>query len=399
MKRKFLIAMSLSLTCCFLSICNGSRGDDVRLEPFFLKPGETSFEVMISKQQAVNQINEMIHSTPTKEMHNVTSNLPIADTISMDYLTEGGIQDLSWDGSHLWGIDGCSFDKLHYISKIDPVDGSIVDFFSAPNFSTEAHGAIGIACGDGYLWIVNYKDYVIYAVNPKTGHVDYEKSISLVNFESIVSGGAWDGEYLWFGEWDYYEGKATIYKVDVYSLEIITVQHVPAQFIHDLEFAQGYLWVTVGNLYGDHYIYKIDPESNTILDQYNRSPCTYGLAYDGKYLWASDWGVSCRYYKYLMASENTTTTATPANSTTTTSTKTAICPSVEIYGRGSKEVTLLRAIRDNVLIETPEGQEIIRLYYRWIPLVVKAMEEDDQFKAEVKEVIDEMLSIIKEAVK
>jgi hypothetical protein len=40
------------------------------------------------------------------------------------------------------------------------------------------------------------------------------------------------------------------------------------------------------------------------------------------------------------------------------------------------------------------GQEIIRLYYRWSPLVRKAMEEDDEFKEEVKEMVDGVLELI-----
>jgi len=47
-----------------------------------------------------------------------------------------------------------------------------------------------------------------------------------------------------------------------------------------------------------------------------------------------------------------------------------------------------------VLSTTPEGQEIIRLYYEWSPAVVKVMEEDAAFKAQVKEMIDGALEVI-----
>ncbi len=59
-----------------------------------------------------------------------------------------------------------------------------------------------------------------------------------------------------------------------------------------------------------------------------------------------------------------------SSSTTTTSTP---CPSKEIYGENSQETQLLRSIRDNVLSQTPEGREIITLYYQWSPAIVKAM--------------------------
>lgn len=75
----------------------------------------------------------------------------------------------------------------------------------------------------------------------------------------------------------------------------------------------------------------------------------------------------------------------------------ATCPSLEIYGEGSFEVTLLRAVRDNLLSQTPEGRELIELYYRWGPLMVKAMEEDEAFKEEFKKMIDRLLPMIEQA--
>jgi hypothetical protein len=74
------------------------------------------------------------------------------------------------------------------------------------------------------------------------------------------------------------------------------------------------------------------------------------------------------------------------------------CPSKEIYGEGSLEVALLRAVRDKLLSQTPEGQELITLYYRWSPVLVKAMEEDETFKEEFKNIIDELLPLIEKTV-
>jgi hypothetical protein len=46
------------------------------------------------------------------------------------------------------------------------------------------------------------------------------------------------------------------------------------------------------------------------------------------------------------------------------------------------------------LSKTPIGQEIIRLYYEWSPAIVKAMGEDKEFKAGMKETIDGFLEVI-----
>jgi len=75
------------------------------------------------------------------------------------------------------------------------------------------------------------------------------------------------------------------------------------------------------------------------------------------------------------------------------------CPTELIYERHSEKMELLRHFRDKVLSKTPEGQEIIRLYYEWSPVIVKAMEEDEKFKEEVKKMIDGVLPLIRGGIK
>ena len=96
--------------------------------------------------------------------------------------------------------------------------------------------------------------------------------------------------------------------------------------------------------------------------------------------------------------QKTTTSSVRPGPDTTTTTITAVkkCMCKKIYGEGSEEVVLLRYIRDNVLSQTPEGQEIIGLYYQWNPVMVELMEKDEEFKEEVKEMIDGMLLLITE---
>ena len=73
-----------------------------------------------------------------------------------------------------------------------------------------------------------------------------------------------------------------------------------------------------------------------------------------------------------------------------------LCPSLQIYGEHSEEVKLLRYYSDNVLSTTPEGQEIIKLYYEWRPVIATMIEEDEEFRSNVKELIDEALKLFKE---
>ena len=66
----------------------------------------------------------------------------------------------------------------------------------------------------------------------------------------------------------------------------------------------------------------------------------------------------------------------------------------KLYSEYSKKTELLRNFRDNVLSQTPVGQEIIRLYYQWSPVIVKAMEEDEELKKKVKEMIEGVLGLM-----
>lgn len=75
-----------------------------------------------------------------------------------------------------------------------------------------------------------------------------------------------------------------------------------------------------------------------------------------------------------------------------------ICPVEAVYGESANETTLLRYVRDNILSQIPEGCGIIKLYYQWGPAIVKAMENDEEFKEEVKELIDGFLALIRETV-
>jgi len=356
---------------------------------------------LLMRSKGINVENEIILNSADSNAPFGASSLPIAETIPMTSKTggtTGGIYDLTWDGSFLWGIDGGVLNDTHYISKINPADGTIVDFFQAPNQSSVGDGSKGIAYGDGYLWVLNYLDNVIYAVNPSTGQVDNDKSFGLTGFPDVITGGAWDGEYFWFGMWDYNGNSAMIFQVDVNSFEMLNAGTIAATTIYDLEFAQGYLWAIIRDSDSNEYIYKMDPVRLTVLEQYDRSLFVYGLAYDGSYLWASDY-FSSEYNKYIIDSSVTTsidgsTTTTASDSTTTTDG--SGCPAGKIYGEHSEEAETLRYVRDNILNHTPEGKEIIKLYYQWSPAIVKAMDEDEEFKKELKEMIDGVLMLIME---
>lgn len=72
------------------------------------------------------------------------------------------------------------------------------------------------------------------------------------------------------------------------------------------------------------------------------------------------------------------------------------CPISLIYGTDNPRLDVLRIFRDEVLSQTSEGQEMIELYYTWSPYFVEAMEQDEKFKAEMKEMIELVIPIMRE---
>lgn len=74
------------------------------------------------------------------------------------------------------------------------------------------------------------------------------------------------------------------------------------------------------------------------------------------------------------------------------------CPIEYMLGGEDERLDVLRKYRDEVLSKTPVGQEIVELYYVWSPVIVKVMEEDEEFKEEIKEMLEDVLPLVRKAV-
>ena len=93
-----------------------------------------------------------------------------------------------------------------------------------------------------------------------------------------------------------------------------------------------------------------------------------------------------------------TTSTTAISTTTTTSIRSGPCAAEAIYGENSEETELLRKYRDSVLSKTPEGQEIIKTYYKFSPKVTRLLEQRPLLKNRARTFIDGMLPKIREMV-
>jgi hypothetical protein len=134
------------------------------------------------------------------------------------------------------------------------------------------------------------------------------------------------------------------------------------------------------------------------------------IGYRFESVWGSAWndvfvvghkggdGIILHYDGLLDTTTSTTSTTTLPIDSSTTTTSVSSCPSEQIYGKHSEKTELLRYYRDNVLAKTPEGKELIKLYYQWSTAIVRTMVQDEEFKKEIKEMIDGVLPMIDKAV-
>ena len=94
-----------------------------------------------------------------------------------------------------------------------------------------------------------------------------------------------------------------------------------------------------------------------------------------------------------MISTSSITTTIITSSTTTT--RKPPCTMETIYGEDSAEVVILKYVRDHVLQGTPEGRELVKLYYAWSPFIGRMIENDPELQDELKEMLDVFLDDMK----
>ena len=68
-----------------------------------------------------------------------------------------------------------------------------------------------------------------------------------------------------------------------------------------------------------------------------------------------------------------------------------------LYGDAPETIDLLRRLRDEVLRTTPEGQALIGLYYGLSPVLFRAAEEDGEYREQMKQTIDTIVLILRQA--
>ena len=318
---------------------------------------------------------------------------------------EGGIGDLTYsiDG-YLYATKKTSLGYENRVFKIAIDSGEFVRFFEHPSepinqlrYMTSCNGALFV---DHYSLLFNY---VIYKIYPE----DEIWTTFLEPDNQLFGGMACDGFNLILTE-----------ESNIYTVNLSNQEETGRNEFMTLDTYEGmtwdgeYLWgITNGDM-NRAVLHKIDVDSGMVVGKVilpsTLTGCR-GLTYDGEAFWTYVNGFGSPYAEEivqvrLISGTDTTTISTttiPETTSTTTSylTSTSTTPFypclVElVYGEDSKEVLLWRNFRDTVLKTTPEGRELIRIYYLWSPFLVKALREDESLKETVKAVADRATKLI-----
>ena len=315
----------------------------------------------------------------------------------------GGVSDLTYSDGYLYVTKAKTISDNSRIFIIDPKDGTFAGFLEHPSdpinqlkYITSCNGNIYV---DHYPLLFNY---VIYKIYPETG-------IWTTFFEpENASGGgiACDGSNLILTESGY------IYKISLSDQqEVSRDKFITLQSYDGMTWDGEYLCAITSNELNRAIIHKID--SGLIVEEIKLPSALTncrGLAYDGEAFWTYVTGALSPYAEEIVqikiistpvpTTTTSSTTTIPASTTVITSSSTTTtassqpCVAELLYGEDSAEAGLLRCIRDSVFNRTPEGREIIRLYYQWSPILVTAMEADGEFKKWLMETIDSVLPMI-----
>lgn len=278
-----------------------------------------------------------------------------------------GVGDLTYnDDGYIYATAKSLLKYGDRIYKIDPQNGTYVDFFKHPSepsnelrYITSCNGNIYV---DHYPQVLNH---VIYKVYPGD-----DLWTTFFEPENAGYGGiACDGSNLIIAEQDY-----------LYAISLLTQEETGRNKFITIDTYEGMTWdgAYLWALTTKDTLQKID--AGRIVEE-RALPAALkkcrGLAYDGECFWTYVSALLSPYSQQIVKLK-------PVEE---------LCPAEMIYGEDSPEVAFLRDFRDTILGKTPEGRQVIQLYYDLSPAMALAMQDDVDLASEIKAIADSLLRL------
>ena len=206
----------------------------------------------------------------------------------------GAIQPsaFAYDGNYLW------VSWKTGLFKIDPMSQKIIAGL------TVGVSLLGVAYGFGSVWVTDNGSHFLYRVDPAT--VTIQATISTGVAGSDPAGVITAHGYVWVSNND----GGNFVKIDPATNGIVatTAQFSPYNFADD----GTYLWMTTNSANVD----KIDPVTGNIIDQVGGMNSPSGIAFDGNFMWVTDYG-NGDIYKINISSNRIINTISTGNNSLT----------------------------------------------------------------------------------
>lgn len=184
------------------------------------------------------------------------------------------LQGLAWDGENFWALDSSAL-KLY---KFSGSSGQSLQTFELAD--AEYPTAVAWDAQNRQLFVLDGNSNKIYRIDPGDGSV--VRALELA--EGVPLGMAWGDGALWVSDFD----AAKIYRVNPDDGQVLQtlIVGLPGAALLSVGWGDGALWVYDGN---HDMIYKIDSTSGQKLAELvPPGPMTVGLAWDGENLWVAD---------------------------------------------------------------------------------------------------------------
>jgi len=187
------------------------------------------------------------------------------------------ITGIAFDGKNIWVADW----KEDVIYSLDPTTGKKVDSLTSPGPTPT-----GVAWDGSHLWVVDLHFNKAYRINVQKKSVVWEIPLP----GSYPFGLAWDGKFLWLSD----RNSRQIMKISPTDGAVFSDMDSPGGEITGITFFKGYLWAS--NRIDDE-IYMIDPANKWVINIY-KSPGEYpwGLASNGSNLLCADYNDGKVYF-------------------------------------------------------------------------------------------------------
>jgi len=278
-----------------------------------------------------------------------------------------GVGDLTCnDDGYLYATARSLLKYGDRIYKIDPENGTYLDFFKHPSepsnelkYITSCNGTLYV---DHYPLVLNHAIYKVYP--------EEDRWTTFFEPENQGYGGiACDGSNLIIAESDY-----------IYTISLLTQEETRRDKFITIDAYEGmtwdgaYLWALTAN----DTLQKI--EAGRIVEE-RALPAALkkcrGLAYDGECFWTYVSGLLSPYSQQIVRLK-------PMEE---------LCPAEIVYGEDAAEVAALRWYRDTILSKTPEGREVIQLYYELSPAIAGVLQGNEKLTLAIKALADSLLPL------